>query len=30
MWPEPFGIVEIEAMAYKLPVTACAVGGIPE
>ncbi len=29
-WPEPFGIVGIEAMAHARPVVAFAVGGIPE
>lgn len=29
-WPEPFGIVGIEAMAMARPVVAFAVGGIPE
>ncbi len=29
-WPEPFGIVGIEAMAFARPVVAFAVGGIPE
>lgn len=29
-WPEPFGIVGIEAMAHGRPVVACAVGGVPE
>lgn len=30
LWPEPFGIVGIEAMAHARPVVAFAVGGIPE
>jgi glycosyltransferase involved in cell wall biosynthesis len=30
LWPEPFGIVGLEAMAYARPVVAFAVGGIPE
>jgi glycosyltransferase involved in cell wall biosynthesis len=29
-WPEPFGIVGIEAMAQARPVIASRVGGIPE
>ncbi len=29
-WPEPFGIVGIEAMSYALPVVAFNVGGISE
>lgn len=29
-WPEPFGIVGIEAMAFARPVVAFGVGGIPE
>jgi glycosyltransferase involved in cell wall biosynthesis len=29
-WPEPFGIVGIEAMAHARPVVAFGVGGIPE
>lgn len=29
-WPEPFGIVGIEAMSHARPVVACEVGGIPE
>jgi glycosyltransferase involved in cell wall biosynthesis len=29
-WPEPFGIVGIEAMSYAKPVVAFHVGGIPE
>jgi glycosyltransferase involved in cell wall biosynthesis len=29
-WPEPFGIVIIEAMAYGIPVIATGVGGISE
>jgi len=29
-WPEPFGIVGIEAMAHARPVIAFGVGGIPE
>lgn len=30
LWPEPFGIVGIEAMSYAKPVVAFSVGGIPE
>lgn len=30
VWPEPFGLVGIEAMSYAKPVVAFAVGGIPE
>ena len=30
IWPEPFGLVGIEAMSYAKPVVAFAVGGIPE
>lgn len=29
-WPEPFGLVGIEAMSYAKPVVAFRVGGIPE
>lgn len=29
-WPEPFGIVGIEAMAHERPVVAFRVGGIPD
>jgi glycosyltransferase involved in cell wall biosynthesis len=29
-WPEPFGIVMIEAMAVGTPVIACRVGSVPE
>lgn len=29
-WNEPFGMVNVEAMATRLPVVATAVGGIPE
>ena len=30
VWDEPFGMVNVEAMATKLPVVATKVGGIPE
>lgn len=30
LWPEPFGIVGIEAAAHERPVVGSAVGGIPE
>lgn len=30
VWPEPFGLVGIEAMAYSKPVVAFRSGGIPE
>jgi len=30
IWPEPFGLVGLEAMAHARPVIAFAVGGIPE
>jgi spore coat protein SA len=30
VWHEPFGMVNVEAMATKLPVVATNVGGIPE
>lgn len=30
VWNEPFGMVNVEAMATHLPVVATAVGGIPE
>lgn len=30
IWPEPFGLVGIEAMSYAKPVVAFRVGGIPE
>ena len=30
LWPEPFGLVGLEAGQHKVPVAAFAVGGIPE
>ncbi len=30
LWPEPFGLVGLEAMAHRRPVVAFSVGGIPE
>jgi glycosyltransferase involved in cell wall biosynthesis len=30
VWPEPFGMVGLEAMSYAKPVVAFHVGGIPE
>jgi glycosyltransferase involved in cell wall biosynthesis len=30
LWPEPFGLVGIEAACYSVPAVAFAVGGVPE
>jgi glycosyltransferase involved in cell wall biosynthesis len=30
LWPEPFGLVGIEAMAHRRPVIGSATGGIPD
>lgn len=30
LWPEPFGLVGLEAFSYRLPVVAYGSGGIPE
>lgn len=30
VWPEPFGLVGVEAMAYGVPAVGSATGGIPE
>lgn len=30
LWPEPFGLVGLEALSYRLPVVAYGSGGIPE
>jgi glycosyltransferase involved in cell wall biosynthesis len=30
VWPEPFGLVGLEAARHRLPVAAFAVGGIPD
>ena len=30
LWPEPFGLVGLEAARHRLPVAAFAVGGIPD
>jgi len=30
LWPEPFGLIGLEAARHRLPVAAFAVGGVPD